>query len=296
MSNNTSQCQKSRYTVLVYLALGVFAIFTLMPFAYLLCSAFKSSDVFFSSSFLPIKEDGYWFEIEWSGLTLNHFHRLWSEVNIGDAPFVRSVFNSLFFASTLSLLATLGSAMGGYALAMMRFRGQETITYAVLGCIVIPGTLLLAPSYVVLHWLGLLDTYTGLILPGIAPAFGVYLFRQAFIGSLPVELLEASSIDGCNDLRMFLQIALPMVRPMIGAFLLITYLGAWNNFIGPQIVLQTPEKFPLAVAVAQLRGNYGIEHGMIMAGTLIAVAPVLILFLMLQRDFISGLTTGSVKG
>ncbi len=273
----------------VYTPLTLFAAITLVPFLYLACSSLKTNDVFFSSPFLPI--DSAWWDINWSGLTLDNFKRLFQEAGIG-----RAIVNSFFFASTMAVLGTLGSAMGGYALAKFNFLGRGMFTNIVLTALIIPGALLLAPGYKVLYTLGLLDSYAGLILPGVAPAFGVFLFRQAFVSGLPTEMMEAGRIDGCGEVRMFFQLALPMVRPMVGAFLLITYLGTWNNFIGPQIVLQTPEKYPLAVAVAQLRGPYGSEYGMIMAGTIVAILPVLILFLMLQKDFIAGLTAGSVKG
>ena len=154
----------------------------------------------------------------------------------------------------------------------------------------IPAALLIAPGYQLLYHLGLLDTYTGLILPGIAPAFGVYLFRQAMITSLPDEMMEAARIDGCGEIRIFFAMALPMVRPMIGAFLLITFLFAWNNFIQPQIVLASPEKFPLSVFIAQLKGTYSTDYGLLTAGTLVAILPILVLFLLLQKEFISGLT------
>jgi ABC-type glycerol-3-phosphate transport system permease component len=113
---------------------------------------------------------------------------------------------------------------------------------------------------------------------------------------VPPQLLEAARIDGAGELRIYFEIALPLLRPMVGAFLLITFLGTWNNFIGPQIVLQTPERFPLAVAVSQLRGVYYQDYGLQMAGTLVSVFPVLALFLLLQNEFIAGLTTGAVKG
>ena len=160
----------------------------------------------------------------------------------------------------------------------------------------VPGVLLLAPTYQLLYWLGLLDSNLGLILPLAAPAFGVYLFRQAMISSVPDEMLEAARIDGCGELRMFATMILPLVRPMIGAFLMITYLATWNNFIWPQVVLQSPEKLPLAVAIAQLKSVYAQDYGMLMAGTLLSIGPVLILFLLLQREFITGLTSGAVKG
>ncbi|MEO1235839.1 MAG: carbohydrate ABC transporter permease [Planctomycetota bacterium] len=280
----------------IYTPLTVFALVTLVPFTYLFFSAFKTKEAFFTGAFWPVEDGGPWWAVDWSGFTLTNFTRLWTEVRIGEASFLRAVLNSFFFASVMSVLATLGAAMGGYGLAKFRFRGRQLIETIVLGAIVIPGALLIAPGYFLLYQLGLLDTYAGLILPGVAPAFGVYLFRQSFLASMPTEMMEAGRIDGCSEWRIFFQLALPMVKPMVGAFVLITYLATWTNFIGPQIVIQTPEKYPLAVAVAQLRGPFSIEYGMIMAGTLVAVAPVLGLFLLLQKDFIAGLTSGSVKG
>ena len=195
-----------------------------------------------------------------------------------------------------AVLATLCCAAGGFALARYEFRGKTLITTLVLGALIIPPPLLLAPTYEMLYHFSLLDTYAGLLLPGLAPAFGVFLFRQATIQSVPTELLEAARIDGCGEMRAFFVIVLPLLRPMVGAFMLITFLMWWNNFIGPQVVLQSPEKYPLAVAIAQLKGTYYQDYGLQMAATLISVAPVMILFLLLQREFISGLTAGAVKG
>ncbi|MEM9020350.1 MAG: carbohydrate ABC transporter permease [Planctomycetota bacterium] len=275
--------------IALYVALTVFAIIALVPFAYLLFSAFKSQDTFFTFVFWPTQ--GKWWQVDWSGLTVKHFVTLFT-----DAGVARATVNSFFFASVTAILATLCSAMCGYALAKYRFAGRSALLWLVLGALAIPAALLIAPGYQVVYWLGLLDNYAGLILPAIAPAFGVYLFRQAFIASMPDEMIEAARVDGCGEVRLFFTIALPMVRPMIGAFLLITYLGTWNNFIAPQIIIQSQEKLPLSVFVAQLRGPYGTEYGMIMAGTLVAIFPVLVLFLLLQRDFIAGLTAGAVKG
>jgi ABC-type glycerol-3-phosphate transport system permease component len=204
--------------------------------------------------------------------------------------------NSVFYASVFSVLSTLCAAMGGYALAKFTFRANRPLTALVLASLIIPGPLLLAPGYQLIYRLGLLDSFMGLILPGIAPAFGVFLFRQALLHTVPLDLIEAARIDGCGEIRCFFTIVLPLVRPMLGAFLLITFMGAWNNFIQPQIILQTPEKFPLAVAIAQLKGLYSADYGLLMAGTVVSIAPVMGLFLLLQKDFIAGLTSGAVKG
>ncbi|MEL7237266.1 MAG: carbohydrate ABC transporter permease, partial [Planctomycetota bacterium] len=207
--------------------------------------------------------------VAWGLLSFGNFGRLFG----GEIDFGRAVVNSFFLASVTSIVSTLGAAMGGYALAKHQFRGQKIFLGVVLAALVIPGALLLAPAYQLLYWLGLLDSYAGLILPAAAPAFGVFLFRQAMLNGVPDEMLQAARIDGCGEVRMFFEMALPMARPMIGAFLLITFLGTWNNFIGPQIVLSSPEKFPLSVAINQLRGVYGTEYGLIMAGTLVSILP-----------------------
>jgi ABC-type glycerol-3-phosphate transport system permease component len=276
---------------LIYTLLLMCAAITLIPFLYLVCSAIKTREAFFSAHFLP-RGDG-WLGIDWSGLTLEHFYVLFTDPSLG---FARALVNSVFYASVFSVLATLCAAMGGYALAKFAFRANKPLTVLVLGSLIIPGPLLLAPGYQLIYHLGMLNSFTGLILPGIAPAFGVFLFRQAMLQSVPLDIMEAARMDGCGEIRLFFAIILPLVRPMLGAFLLITFMGAWNNFIQPQIILQTPEKFPLAVAIAQLKGLYGTDYGLLMAGTVASIAPVMGLFLLLQKDFIAGLTAGAIKG
>ena len=275
----------------LYMLLLMCAVITLVPFVYLVCSAVKSRAVFFTGYFLP-PGDGF-LGIDWHGLTLAHFHMLFTDPSLG---FARAVVNAVFYASTASVLTTLCAAMGGYALAKFAFRANRPMTALVLASLIIPGPLLLAPGYQLIYRLGLLDSFIGLILPGLAPAFGVFLFRQAMLHSVPLDLMEAARIDGCREIRLFFTIVVPLVKPMVGAFLLITFMGAWNSFLQPQIILQTPEKFPLAVAIAQLKGLYSTDYGLLMAGTLVSIAPVMCLFLLLQKDFVSGLSAGAVKG
>lgn len=260
-----------------------------VPFVWLLCSAFKTNEDFLDSLFLPSGEGTL--GVAWGRLTIDHFRRLVTELG-----FVRHLINSIFLSSVTALLATLFAAMGGFALALYRFRGKTAATIVILATIIIPPQLLIAPQYQLLFQLNLLDTFTGLILPAAAPAFGVFLFRQAALTSIPKSLMESARIDGCGEIRFFFVIGLPLLRPMIGAFMLITFLATWNNFISPQVVLQSPGKFPLSVAVAQLQGVYYQEYGLLMAATLLSVAPVLVLFIILQKEFISGLTAGAVKG
>ena len=272
------------YTVLIFCAL-----ITLVPFAYLICASLKPSGIFFDNLFLPTG-DGL-FGVAWDKMNFDHYKRLFAEEG-----FARPILNSTFYAAVTGVLATLFAATSGYALAKYKFWGRELITKLVLASLVVPVSLLFAPIYQQLYWFGMLDSYAGLIIPSLAPAFGVYLFRQATINSVPNEMLESARIDGCGEIRIFFTFVLPLIRPMMGAFLLLTFLGCWNNFIGTQIVLQTPEKMPLAVAINQLKGVYGTDYGLIMAGTVVSILPVLALFLLLQKEFLSGLTSGAVKG
>lgn len=288
MSLTPSQRQRLLLTP-VYVALVVAAGFTLVPFAWLMCAAFKTNADVFASNFLPSGEGV--FGVAWDRLTAGNFVRLFTELGIG-----RAMANSIFIAATSALMATFFCALAGYALAKFRFPGREWVISLVLAALVIPGSLLMAPGYKLLYDIGLLDTYAGLLIPGMTPAFGVFLFRQSMINAVPATLLESARIDGAGEFRIFFTIVLPLVRPMIGAYLMITFLGAWNNFIGPQLVLQDPSRFPLSVAINQLRGLYGTDYGLIMSGTLVSIAPVLALFLLLQKEFIAGLTSGAVKG
>jgi ABC-type glycerol-3-phosphate transport system permease component len=275
-------------TLAVHAVLLVAAAITLTPFVWLACASLKRNEDFFSSAFLPVDAAG---AVDLSRFTGEHFTRLLTGLGMG-----RALVNSFYLSSVTAILAALFAAMGGFALALHRFRGRSLVTALVLGAVIIPAPLLLAPGYQLLFRLGLLDTFAGLILPALAPAFGVFLFRQATLSSVPATLLEAARIDGCSEVRTFFSIGLPLLRPMFGAFVLIVFLGTWNNYISPQVVLQSPGKFPLAVAVANLKNTYYQDYGLLMAGAVVSIVPVLFLFLLLQRDFIAGLTSGAVKG
>ncbi len=272
-----------------YALLALACALVLTPFVWLVTSSLKSREDFFTSMFLPTGEGVL--GIAWGSLTLGNFTTLFD-----DLGFHWPLLNSIFIASASSLLATACCAAAGYALAVYRFKGRGAVMFGVLVALVLPPQLLLAPTYQLLYRLDLLDTFVGLILPTAAPAFGVFLFRQATLSSVPKGIIEAARIDGAGEVRIFLTVAAPLLRPMISAFVLISFLGMWNNFIWPQVVLQNADRFPLSVEIAQLRGVYYQDYGLVMAATLVSIAPIAILFLVLQREFISGLTAGAVKG
>ena len=273
----------------VYVVLLTYAAITLVPFLYMILGALKTEVDFGESLFFPSGEG--LFGVAWDRLSLDNFKRLFLEFDIS-----RAMINSIFIASVHAVGSTLLSAMAGFGLAKLRFPGRSLVLGLVLASLIIPGPLLLAPGFKLLYQMGLLDTYAGLLIPGLVPAFGIFLFRQAILRGVPTEMVEAARLDGAGDIRIFFEIALPLVRPMVGAFLLISFLGGWNNFVGPQIILQSPELHPLSVALNNLRGTYGVDYTLVLSGTVISIAPVMALFLLLQKEFISGLTSGAVKG
>lgn len=263
----------------------------LIPFAWLICAAFKDKAVLNEYSFLPPPA-----QISSETINLDNFRTLFStkDTTQGPVSFWRYVFNSLFLASAGTFISLVFSSMGGYALAKYRFRLRTSILVFMLASLTIPGVVLLAPNFEIIYRLGWMDTFKALLIPGAVSVFGIFLFRQAIIG-VPDDILEAGRIDGCGEFRIYLTLVMPLVRPIIGAFCLISFLGAWNAFIGPNIFLQSQEMLPLPVVLNQYIGEYSQQYGVFLAGTLVAILPPAILFFALQREFIAGLTTGAVK-
>lgn len=263
---------------------------TLTPFAWLVCAAFKDKSVMLTSTFLPS---------EWSSATLNlnNFTTLFKgeATPQGTVYFYTYLLNSIFLASAQTVITLVTCSLGGLALAKYRFRGRSALMTFMLGSMMLPGMIVLAPLYRLLFDFGWLDTWWALLVPGASSAFGLFLFRQAII-QVPSELMEAARIDGASELRIWWQVVMPLVRPMSGAFCLITFLGSWNSFIGPQVYISSPDKLTLPVVLNQYIGLYSQQYGVFLAGTLIAMIPPAILFFALQKEFVSGLASGGVKG
>lgn len=266
--------------VFIYAALLGATAIGLMPLFWLIAAVFKDSEDFFHYLFFPPIDR----------MSLHNFAQLFRE-----QPFARYLANSLFLTGAQVLVQVFFASLGGFALAKYDFKGKRAITLAMLGLMTIPGQVMLAPTYELIYKMGLIDTYAGLILPGMVSVFGMFLFRQA-IGGVPDELLDAGRIDGASEFGLYWNITLPVIRPMIGAFCLISFMGQWNSYIWPQLIFQSQQHFTLPIAISQMQGLYRTEYGLIMAGTLLSIFPVTVLFLILQKEFISGLTAGAVKG
>jgi multiple sugar transport system permease protein len=271
--------------------LGVVGTVMMLPFVWLVCAAFKDKDALNKYTLLPPPG-----EISHQTVNLDNFRKLFepSPSVQGPVSFWRYILNSLFLASAGTIAAVIFCSMGGYAMAKYRFRGRGAVLTFMLASMTIPGVVLLAPNFEIIWRLGWMDTYRALIIPACVSVFGIFLYRQAML-TVPTDLIEAGRIDGCGEFRIYLTLVMPLVRPITGAFCLISFLGAWNAFLGPNIFLQSQAKLTLPVVLNQYLGVYAQHYGVFLAGTLLAIVPPAVLFLSLQREFISGLTSGAVK-
>ena len=199
----------------------------------------------------------------------------------------------------VALLTTAGNllfcAAAGYALAKIRFAGRQLLFLLVLGTIMVPSIVTLVPLFVLVSNLNLVNTYGGLVLPFLAQAFGVFLMRQ-FMLSIPDDLLEAARIDGASELRIFWQIVLPLCRPALATLGILTFLASWNNFLWPLVVATTEDRYTLPVALALYSiGQNRARYDLLLAGSVVIVVPVLIVFIVLQRHFVRGIATTGLK-
>jgi multiple sugar transport system permease protein len=207
----------------------------------------------------------------------------------------RYLANSVLLAVAATLLSLLFNVTAGYAFAKLRFAGRDRIFKAMLGALVIPGQVALVPLFLLLKQLGLVNTYGGVIVPALASIFGIFLVRQYAL-SIPDDLLEAARVDGAGEWRIFGSIVVPLLRPIIVTLAVFTLLGTWNDFMWPLIVLADQNLYTLPVALASHAREHVQDHEQKMAGSVLTTQPVLVVFLVLQRYYLEGLTMGSVKG
>jgi multiple sugar transport system permease protein len=222
--------------------------------------------------------------------TLANYHELFARAGMG-----RYLFNSFAIASVTTLLSLLFNVLAGYAFAKLRFVGREKVFAMLLGAMVIPGQVAMMPLFLMLKQMGLVNTYAGAIVPGMAGIFGIFLVRQ-YARTLPDELLEAARIDGAGEFRIFWQIVVPALKPILVTLAIFSFLGSWNDFMWPLIVLGDSQLHTLPVALASLSREHVQDNELMMAGSVVTVLPVLTLFLVLQRYYLQGLMMGSVKG
>ena len=208
----------------------------------------------------------------------------------------RSLGWSLYVALAATALTLLFCSMGGYAFAMFEFRFKKPLFTLVMGTMLLPSFLGMIPSFMIMDALGWLDQPRALYIPGAASAFGIFMMRQFVSSAVPRDLIEAARMDGCGEFRIYWSIVLPLLQPALGTLGLITFIGSWNNFIGPLIVMRSPEMYTFPLALRSMHNPADTEWGALMAGAAIATLPLLILFAIASRRLIDGLTAGAVRG
>ena len=210
-------------------------------------------------------------------------------------PFWRNLGWSLYVAIASTALTLLFCSMGGYAFALFEFRYKNVLFGLVMGTMLLPSFMNMIPTFMIMDLLGWIDQPRALYIPGAASAFGIFLMRQFVSSSIPRDLIEAARMDGCSELGIFWRIVLPLLKPALGTLGLITFIASWNNFIGPLVVMRSPDMYTLPLALRSLQSPVNTEWGALMTGSAIATIPLVILFLLSSRQLISGLTAGAVK-
>ena len=210
-------------------------------------------------------------------------------------PFWRNLGWSVYVAVASTLLTLLFCSMGGYAFAMFDFKHKNALFGLVMGTMLLPSFMNMIPTFMIMDVLGWIDQPRALYIPGAASAFGIFLMRQFVSTSIPKDLIEAARMDGCSELGIFWRIVLPLLKPALGTLGLITFIASWNNFIGPLIVMRSPDMYTLPLALRSLQSPVDTEWGALMTGSAIATLPLVILFVISSKQLISGLTTGAVK-
>ncbi|MDH5829959.1 carbohydrate ABC transporter permease [Luteimonas sp. M1R5S18] len=261
-------------------ALLVLAMLSLAPLLWMVSVSFmpRGEASHFPPPFLP------------SSATLENYRDLFARTGMA-----RNFANSLLVSMAITLLSLLVNTMAGYAFAKLRFRGRERVFQLLLAALVVPAQVAMLPLFLLMKQLGLVNSYWGVIIPGMAGVFGIFLVRQ-YARGIPDDLIEAARIDGAGELRVFWQVVLPMLKPVLATLAVFTFMAAWNDFMWPLIVLTDQERYTLPVALAALSREHIMDVELMMAGAVVTVLPVLVLFLLLQRYYIQGLLLGSVKG
>lgn len=272
--------QQRRGLVLVYIFLFIAALLTLIPFYWMIMSSFKPLNEILTIPVMLIPQTP----------TLENYQLLLSET-----LFARSLFNSIVVALSNVLLQTILAALAGFAFAKYRFRGRNLLFALVLGTVMIPVSVQLVPNYILMGRLGWLNTWLPLIIPTAANAFGIFWMRQ-YMYSIPNELLDAGRLDGASEFGLFWRIVLPLARPALAALALFIFTTSWNEFLLPLVYLRSQEMYTVQLMISSIfRTRYQQNFHLLMSASTLAIVPMMILFIFMQRQFIAGLTIGSVK-
>jgi multiple sugar transport system permease protein len=264
--------------VILYALLVIGALLALIPMIWMVSASLMPSGE--ASTFPP--------RVLPSKVTFSHYFDLFTRLSLG-----RYLFNSALIAAVVTTVSLAINSMAGYAFAKLRFRGRDRLFRVLSAGLVLPVQVAMLPLFLLLKNLGLINTYWGVIIPGLASIFGIFLVRQYAL-SIPDEMLDAARVDGASELRIFWSIVVPGIMPILATLSIWTFLAAWNDFMWPLIVLSDERRYTLPVALASLVGEHVQDTELMMAGSVLTVLPVVVVFLVLQRYYIQGVMAGSV--
>jgi len=276
-----SMIQRQRMTrILLYALLVLGAVLALLPMVWMVSASLMPSGE--ASTYPP-----HFFP---SQLTFSHYTDLFTRLSIG-----KYLLNSAFVSFVVTFASLAINAMAGYAFAKLRFRGRDRLFKVLSTGLVLPVQVAMLPLFLLMKNLHLINTYWGVIIPGMASIFGIFLVRQYAL-AIPDEMLDAARVDGASEFRIFWSIVVPGIVPILATLSIWTFLATWNDFMWPLIVLSDESHYTLPVALANLAGEHVQDTELMMAGSVLTVIPVLVVFLFLQRYYIQGVMAGSVKG
>jgi len=259
--------------------LTAIAVVTLLPLIWMVLASFMPSGQASSvpPPFLPRE------------VTLDQYVSLFTRLHLG-----RSLLNSTLLAIAVTGISLIINSMAGYAFAKYRFKGRDSIFKTLIASMIIPAQVTMLPLFLMLNKMGFINTYMGVIVPGMASIFGIFLIRQ-FALSIPDSLIEAARIDGAGDFRIYWSLILPLCKPILVTLAIFTFMGTWNDFLWPLIVMTDDSMYTLPVALANLAGEHVQDTELMMAGSVMTVLPVLLVFAVVQRYYLAGIMAGSVK-
>jgi multiple sugar transport system permease protein len=281
-SGGSMRRQKLIRNIALYTLMALIALVFLAPMFWMLSTSLKPKSQWFGR------------EVEWIPRTVT-FENYTRILNNNSTPIGRWFVNSFLVASAVTVLTLVVDSLAAYAYARMEFRGRKTIFALLLATLFLPGIMFLVPNFITVANLGWLNSFAGVIIPALAGVFGVFFLRQ-FFESIPRELEEAAQIDGASALQTFWSVALPLARPALATLAVITFLGSWNDFLWPLLVLKDRALQTLPPGLRTLQGAYTSEYGQMMAGATIAAVPVLVIYVALQRYIVKSVATTGLAG
>jgi multiple sugar transport system permease protein len=264
---------------LIHAALVLAAALTLLPLLWMVSASFMPSGTAMAVPLRMLPRPA----------TLAHYHALFARLHLA-----RAFANSALLAGTITVISVLLNSLAGYAFAKLHFAGRDRLFRLLLAALVIPAQVSMLPLFLMLKWLGVINTYWGVIIPGMASIFGIFLVRQYAL-SIPDSLLDAARIDGAGEWRIYWSLVLPSCTPILVTLAIFTFMGTWNDFLWPLVVLTDDTMYTLPVALANLVGEHVQDTELMMAGAVLTVLPVVIVFVALQRYYITGILSGSLK-